>query len=426
MNFSRYINLRNLLIISPIGFLTYRHWTNGIVFLLFICATIYLWRNRQTEIKPIQAHALMGNDGWVVICLGGLLTAVAIGQLLRQHFYPPNLDAPLRLALCIPIYLALRKGWLSKSDDQKPITVWWMTTILPVTLIWTLICFLLTPPNEWGAYRGTYFVDPLSFGSYCLLFSLLSIGGLTAFGHQMNRPQRMIAVAGILAGLFMAVFVNSRTGWLNLPIFLIIWSLIYLRPQWGTRMTLLTLSGLCVLVIGLLFAFPALIEKFRIAYQELIHYKWDEMNPDQSVIMRISFYRMAVFYFSQNPILGWGDLGWQALMNHPDLVKFASAYTRESTAHGFHNEIITNSIRSGIWGLIASLVFIGVPIQRAAAGLKEMSEPYRLVSFGLLIFATHLFFAGMTTEITNLVFLCSFIGLTLSVMLSEQLKNHKK
>jgi hypothetical protein len=38
----------------------------------------------------------------------------------------------------------------------------------------------------------------------------------------------------------------------------------------------------------------------------------------------------------------------------------------------------------------------------------------------LLIFILHLLSAGMTTEVTNLVFLVSFIGLTLAVMLAEQ------
>jgi O-antigen ligase len=175
-----------------------------------------------------------------------------------------------------------------------------------------------------------------------------------------------------------------------------------------------------VIVVGLLLSFPGLLNKFMTAYQELVDYKWDEMNPDQSVTMRISFYRMAFFYFIQNPIQGWGDLGWQSLMNHPDLTKFASSYTRESTAQGFHNEIITNTIRSGIWGLIASMLFYGVPIKRAIRGLVQVDQKLKIVSFNLLIFILHLFFAGLTTEVTNLVFLCSFIGISLSVMMAEQ------
>lgn len=420
LNGLRHINLRNLLIISPLGFMTYRHWTNGIVFLFFVLSLIYLWRNRSHQTGSPKTTSSMGSDLWVVACLAGLVTAVGIGQLLRQHFYAPNFDAPLRLAMCIPIYLALRKGWLTSEQNHKPITVWWMTVIFPLTLIWTLVCFLLTAPNEWGVHRGTYFVDPLTFGSFCLLFSLLCLSGITGNDQQLKRYQLWLCAFAILAGLFMAVVVNSRTGWLNLPVFLILWAYFHLRPQWGGKLTLIATSMIVVIVVGLLLSFPGLLNKFMTAYQELVDYKWDEMNPDQSVTMRISFYRMAFFYFIQNPIQGWGDLGWQSLMNHPDLIKFASSYTRESTAQGFHNEIITNTIRSGIWGLIASMLFYGVPIKRAIRGLVQVDQKLKIVSFNLLIFILHLFFAGLTTEVTNLVFLCSFIGISLSVMMAEQ------
>jgi hypothetical protein len=44
-------------------------------------------------------------------------------------------------------------------------------------------------------------------------------------------------------------------------------------------------------------------------------------------------------------------------------------------------------------------------------------------SFVILVFIIHLFATGMTTEVTNLVFLCSFIGLGLSTMLSDQVRH---
>lgn len=420
LNGLRHINLRNLLIISPLGFMTYRHWTNGIVFLFFVLSLIYLWRNRSHQTGSPKTTSSMGSDLWVVACLAGLVTAVGIGQLLRQHFYAPNFDAPLRLAMCIPIYLALRKGWLTSEQNHKPITVWWMTVIFPLTLIWTLVCFLLTAPNEWGVHRGTYFVDPLSFSSYCLLFSLLSIGGLTFHHRQLGRLEILLSVLGILSGFYMAIIVNSRTGWLNVPFFLALWSYFYLWPQWGTKRTLMVIALILACLVGMLIQHPGLAEKFLLALHEIKAYKWDEMNPDQSVIMRISFYRLAFFYFIHNPLAGWGDLGWQTLMNHPEITRFASQYTRESTSHGFHNEIITNSIRSGVWGLIASLMFFGVVLQRAVNGLRQDHAKVKFISFCLMAFISHLLLAGIGTEITNLVFLCSFIGLSLSVMLAEQ------
>ena len=108
-------------------------------------------------------------------------------------------------------------------------------------------------------------------------------------------------------------------------------------------------------------------------------------------------------------------------------MQFASQYARESPKHGFHNEIITNAVRSGVWGLMASLSFFGIVFMRAIQGLSlKSSGEHRLVSLTLLVFITHLFVAGQTTEITNLVFLSSFIGLTLAVLLGEQIYLEEK
>ena len=151
------------------------------------------------------------------------------------------------------------------------------------------------------------------------------------------------------------------------------------------------------------------------------------MNEDTSVGLRLSFYRMGLTYILERPFTGWGDLGWMTQMNRPDLMQFASDIARESPKHGFHNEIITNTVRSGIWGLIASVSLFVIVFVRAIQGLRLKSTgEHRLISLTLLVFISHLFIAGLTTEITNLVFLCSFIGLTLAVLLGEQIYLEEK
>jgi O-antigen ligase len=125
--------------------------------------------------------------------------------------------------------------------------------------------------------------------------------------------------------------------------------------------------------------------------------------------------------FLERPFTGWGDLGWMAQINKEGLSQFASQYARESPKHGFHNEIITNSVRSGIWGLLSSIIFFGVVLFRAIQGVNlKLTEEHKIISITLLVFIIHLFGAGLTTEITNLVYLSSFIGLTLAVLLGEQ------
>jgi O-antigen ligase len=58
-------------------------------------------------------------------------------------------------------------------------------------------------------------------------------------------------------------------------------------------------------------------------------------------------------------------------MNSPEIVQYASVYARNFPEHGFHNEILTSAVRSGIWGLLSSLALFFFPIIWAVKILKK-------------------------------------------------------
>ena len=294
--------------------------------------------------------------------------------------------------------------------------------ILPITLLWTLV-FILIWPTNWGLVDvTTYFVDPLTFGSYTLLFSILVILGLSANWNKLSWIQRCLCILGIMSGFYLSHKSGSRTGWFNLPIFCLIWSYFVLMPMYGFKKTFLIVVIFLCFILGVFLTNDYFLKKFSLIWVEILDYQWGDSNPDTSVRLRLSIYRMGIVYFLERPITGWGDLSWMAQMNRLDFVPFASEYARKSPRHGFHNELITNAVRSGVWGLLASLSLFGMVFLRAIQGLRlKSSGDHRLVSLTLLVFISHLFIAGLTTEITNLVFLSSFIGLTLAVLLGEQI-----
>ena len=417
-NANKFNNLMSLLVlISPVFFLTMKRWTNLVVLVLFVSCLYRLIT--QEEPQSSLAHS----KGWRQIICGMFaapLIAVALGQLLRFGLYMPNWDGPFRLVLCVPVFLAIASGNL-RVVSNKSICEIWLTLVLPLTLLWTLF-FRINWPTNWGPDLTTYFVDPLSFGSYTLLFAFLILLGISEFWNKVGVAIRCLCGLAILAGFYLSLTSGSRTGWFNLPIFITIWGFWVLKPVLGGKKTILLVTILLLFLLGMLLSNEYLLNKFFLAGSEINNYKINEMNEDTSVGLRLSFYRMGAIFFLERPFTGWGDLGWMAQINKEELLQFASKYARESPKHGFHNEIITNAVRSGIWGLIASLILFGVVFIRAiqGLGLKSTGE-HRLVSLTLLVFISHLFIAGLTTEITNLVFLSSFIGLSLAVLLGEQI-----
>ena len=417
-NANKFNNLLSLLVlISPVFFLTVKHWTNLVVLVLFVCCLYLLVTEEE------QHSSFLRSKGWRQIICGMFvapLFAIAISQSLRFDFYSPNWDGPLRLVLCFPIFLAVANEYL-RANQCKSINQTWLTLVLPITLLWTLF-FRLTWPTNWGPDLTTYFVDPLTFGSYTLLFSLLTLLGLSEYWSKLVLNQKSLCILGVLSGFYLSIKSGSRTGWFNVPVFLCLWAYFVLKPKFGFKRTALLVVMLVCFLLMILLNNDHLFDKFILIWTEISNYKWSETNADTSVELRLSFYRMGVEYFLERPLAGWGDLSWMAQMNRPELAQYASEFARESPKHGFHNEIITNTVRSGVWGLIATLSLFGIVFVRAIQGLRLKSTgDHRLVSLILLVFISHLFIAGLTTEITNLVFLSSFIGLTLAVLLGEQI-----
>ena len=413
------ISFRSLVIISPIFLLTVKHWTNLVVLTVFVGSLFFLFRKKEVFRQDTDE---LRRWRWIIaLTLTGPVLAVGMGQLLRGEFYPPNFDAPLRIALCSPIFLAISFGWLFR-EGKDPITFLWVKYTFPGMLLWT---FIDRPSwsTSWGANRiTTYFVDALTFGSLTLLFSLLSIASLNFFWQKLSVIPRIFMAIAFLSGLYLSVMSGSRTGWLVLPFFLFIWIRNFALQQYGKKKSILG----ALLLLGGISMFiplqPVLVEKIYLGLSEVSNYHWNTLNPDNSVGMRISFYRMAIFYFIENPFKGWGDLGWMELIDSPEISQYATAFTKDYARNGFHNEVFTSAVRSGIWGLISSIALLFIPVF-FAINIQSKSSSYilKFLTLFLLIFMTHMIVAGMTTEVTNLVFLASFIGLSLSIFIGDTL-----
>lgn len=417
--FTDLLSARTLLIIAPIFLLTHKHWINLMVVLAFLAAITHLIRNRHTA--QAFGESILSWRRWLCWSLAGSFAAIGIGQLLRQDFYAPNFDSPLRMLLCVPVFMAISQGWVY-AHDQKSVTQTWTTLSFPLTLIWTALD-RGSHTTAWGdSVITTHFVDPLSFGSLTLLLSLLSFAGLTFYWQQLRAASRLITVLGIFCGFYLAIMSGSRTGWANMPVFFLIWTLFFGSKKWGLKKSLLLCISTTLLVAIGVYANPFILKKINLIFSEISNYHWSEMNEDGSVTLRISFYRMAVHYILANPIVGWGDLGWMARMNDPELLVYASEFARDFPRNGFHNEILTKTVRSGIWGLLSSLAFFLLPMQWAIRQIRSQTKDApRHQALFILFFMLHLLIAGMTTEVTNLIFLGSFIGITMAVLLGESL-----
>ena len=210
------ILIKYLLILIPLVFINLKHGVNLIIFITFIGSLCYYLIDYKSKINNIK---LSFEHKMTILVLASPVLAIGISQYFRQNFYPNNWDAPIRMLLCIPIFVAISHGWLIKKNKESIIEAWLKWTI-PCSLLISLVTRIYFPATNWGNYKTTYFVDPLTFCSYTLLFTFLSIIGLLSFYKKNIFLYKYLIITAIITGFYLSSSSGARTGWLNFPFFI--------------------------------------------------------------------------------------------------------------------------------------------------------------------------------------------------------------
>jgi O-antigen ligase len=172
---------------------------------------------------------------------------------------------------------------------------------------------------------------------------------------------------------------------------------------------------------------PTINQRAGLALHETLAYNWVGIAPDTSTGMRITFLRMGGELFAQRPWAGFGDQGIQAYLNEPRLAVFASAYTREFALNsGFHDELMTNAVRSGIWGVIATVAIFIVPFVIFCKAFRSVA-PVRAANALLgLTFIMCQMVSAMSTEVLNLKFTASFYAILIACLCGSSILRHEQ
>ena len=404
--------------IFPVFVLTIKGWISALLFITCLMS-IYVLLIKTNELE--ESAKLSGTTRkevlWLAATLAMPVIAIGLGQAFRHELILRDYDGPMRLALAIPVLIAVVK-------IKFPVQVlnFILQFSIPATLFITLSSIFISPDEKWGVDRlTTYFVDPLSFGSMCLVLALITLASVDLFGKD-SWALRVWKACAILAGIYLSIRSGSRTGWLGLPVVLLLLFLFRVRRNTGlypAKTLLYFFASVSILAMSYLFV-SVIHERVDLAFNELMVYHWIGLNVDTAVGMRISFLRMAWFYFLNSPLGGWGDQGFKLLINAPEISAFASENARNFAYNsGFHNEIATNMVRSGIWGLFSSIAIFAVPaiffMKYLRTGLKQQK------SFALIgmCYVLSTFVSGLTTEVLNLKFTASFYAIFLAVIMGS-------
>ena len=400
------------LVVSPMFLLTVAGWMTRIVLLCALLAIYVLYKNKVKH----DELSLKSNASFYIkllsITLALPILAVLFGQSFRGQYEWAYYDSPAHILICIFILLAA-----AKVGTQ---VVKWMSYIFPIVTLLALANILIDPNLFWGATRlSTHAVDPLMFGSLSLTFGLLSLISIKLHDND-SKWQIAFKLIGFCAGIYLSIASGSRTGWLAVPIIGFLW--VYSEHEKFTLPTkIMTVTTIIALIFSSYFLSSNVHQRINEAQQDILNYQWNSNNPNDynSLGARISFARMAVFLLEQRPLGGWGDGNFEGVINDPAL-SFSRLETKKiALESGFHNDITANMVRSGVWGLVATVALFLIPAIFFIHNLPSKHKNQRDVAFLALAFLICQFVSSLSMEIFNLRYSASFFGLMIAVFCGQ-------
>ena len=414
---SRYFSLDGLLVLLlhlyPVLALAVRKWVAAGEYAAVFIALLMLVRDaRRTESLPPYPRVIW----WFVGMFAGLPLAVLIGQLFRLEWIPRNFDSPIRFLIVIPVFLVIYRHRIPALT--------YLVRMLPVTLFILLLEVLIWPDMKWGGRVTTYFVDPLTFGSLALLLGTLSMVSLVMVSEK-QPVTRLLRISAFFVGAGLSVASGSRTGWVALPFVALLWGWVETSGhRFQNRIRFVVAAMILVAVASIYSWVPTVHTRVNDAVHDISGYSWCKVNGETSVGYRISFYRMATALILARPLSGYADAEMKTVLYTDSFRAFSTKETSDFIVScGFHSELFTNAVRSGIWGLSATVGLCLIPLSVMVALIRSGNPRKRRMALVGAAYLCFIVISGMTTEVFNLKYTTSLHAMMMASIYGTLLWN---
>jgi O-antigen ligase len=305
----------------------------------------------------------------------------------------------------------------------------WLQWILPIVIIgafWSTFFHHreLARPDWVNDNRlAPYFSDPLAFGQIILTLGFMSLSTISFSIWTIKETLiKLWSLLGFLVGMYLSIRSGSRTGWLAIPI--VIFLVLMVKLNWKMSKSIPLGLAISIFTCVALYQSSSMFQqRIDLAIHEIVSYPWHGgLAPDTSVGLRITFQRLGWFYFSQSPIYGWGNAGYTIIKDAPEVVSYSSQFARDFVYTAlFHNELMTNMVRYGLFGILSYISAVIVPL---ILFLKNINSENPIVKQSALLGSCFMIFqiiAGLSDEFINLKGMVAFYAYIVSLLLGTMI-----
>ena len=403
------------LLLLPIFHLTLNNWTGiflGLGTLFASLEVIFSKNNIVSKFKERRFYL-------VLIILLSYSLSILFSQILRFNFsYKAYLDISPFLYF-IPIVIALKNLKIDFGSYFK--------NIIPIVIIGALWSASFNHrelvSDAWGDRITVYFSDPLAFGQMMMTLALISLSNVEIQKNDISDFfQNIWRLLGFCVGMYLSIASGSRSGWLSIPI--VFFLLVVLKIKWRLSKSI-PLGLLIAFLLSLIIYYLSPFAQVRIseAIQEITNYPWGGgLAPETSVGLRITFQRLGWYYFTQSPISGWGNQGYTAIKDAEPLLNFSTQASRDFVYNAlFHNEVMTQMVRYGLFGILGYTGAVILPLILSFRYIKSTNQTVSQSALMCSIFIICQMITGLSDEFLNLKGMVAFYSYIVSLLLLTML-----
>ena len=344
----------------PLFYLTLKNWTEAWLVILAVVSVYGIFRSR----LPLRAFFPDAATAWMFVALAFPIVAVFISILIRgdlqSSLWKQDIDllnGPSRLFLA-----AIALLWMNYKKVR------FLDVFQIVSAVGIIVTFFFATTQQPGvAHRyTTSLLDLCTFGQQIVLVGAIQFL-LLAFRPSRSRWVLALTVVSILLATYMAINSGGRGGWIAVPPLLLLAALLY--P--GRKAKLLMLLFLGLLAVGGILAINKVFqERLTSIYSET--QAWFAGDATAGGSGRLTLMSISWELIKDNPIKGYAhkDNLWRPVYQMDPARYLRPGFTYEETEYhrytlcdtGEHNQYLHELLISGIFGIVALVLLLLVPL----------------------------------------------------------------
>ncbi|MBC7204217.1 MAG: O-antigen ligase family protein, partial [Pusillimonas sp.] len=284
-----------LIALAPILHISSHNLPSGLFYLILLVSLVLLARQRFANAGNI-IHTY-----WPVMAAFSVSLLAVINATLHYGQWPgSNGEGALRLLLGVSLLLLA----CCYVPPQRLRWIAW-GFVVACTLAFAIVLWLTLPNFVRPETPGNI---PVAYSAFMALFMAIAFFSIGWKLTPWPKTERVIKVVAGTLGFAALVLTQARTGWLGVPLFILIGMVLFFNARNRNRAILAAVIA-TLIAAGAFLSSDVLRHKAVLAYTEAVECTGENSTQDTSICIRFQMWRAALDMAQQDPWTGIGDGG---------------------------------------------------------------------------------------------------------------------